>query len=174
MLKQKIRTVCVIFLFACVGLTALAAGFASAKHLIFRQYLRTAGKLVVDAALTYALIQLKNRIPKEKRAARVSAAVLIGIAFCLTLTAQFLFETDRESVAVIDGQLKIKVERSFFLLYDVTYYEYENAFWYKAFPRAEENYDDGDPDDWIYTDYYDETGAFAGRVWVEEQDGSEQ
>jgi hypothetical protein len=53
------------------------------------------------------------------------------------------------------------------MYYEVNYYDYANAIWYKAFPRIEENYDDGDPDQWIYTDYYDENGELIERVFAE-------
>lgn len=158
-----------ILIYLCFLL--LVFGFGKLNHLIFRQTFRQISGLLALAGLTYLMFRAKNRIPAKKKAARLVVSVvsvLIVIAVCFVLAAHAFFETDRESTVIRNGQKKIKVESSFILYYEVAYYDYGTRFWYKAYPCIRESYDDGDPDQWIYTDYYDETGALVARVFADE------
>ena len=156
-----------IFLsYLCILL--LLSGYAMLNHLVFRQYFRTASGIIVFAGLIYLMILGRNRIPADKKLLRLGASALIGIIVCLTVLGYLFFGTDKESVVMIDGQKKIKVESSFIMYYEVSFYDYRNILWYKAYPRIVENYDDGDPGQWIYTDYYDENGVFVERRFKEE------
>ena len=75
---------------------------------------------------------------------------------------------DRERVTEKNGEKKIEVERSWILFLERSYYDYKNAFWYEKNPHFTESYDDGDPDQFLYTDYYNENGDFTERVYLDE------
>ena len=81
---------------------------------------------------------------------------------------QFFVSSDRESVVTADGEKKIKVENTFIMLYEVSYYEYGGPLWYRQYPCVRETYDDGDPDQLAYTEYYDENGTLTERVFPDE------
>lgn len=70
-----------------------------------------------------------------------------------------------------DGEKKVSVERSWIMFLERSYYGYKNIFWYEKNPHCTETYDDGDPNQLVYTDFYDENGNFTERVFTDEQDG---
>ena len=164
MKKKRFRILPAVFLF-CIVFPLLLRGCARMNCLILRQYVRIAGEIMMAAGLTYFAFRLIQKIPREKKTARALLAVLAVTVLWLGAAVRFFFETDRESVVVTDGEKKIRVESAFFLFYGESYYEYGGPVWYRAYPRVQVSYDDGDPDQWIYTDYYDENGTLTERVF---------
>ena len=67
-----------------------------------------------------------------------------------------------------DGEKKIEVERGWIMFLERSYYDYDNIFWYRINPHCTESYDDGSPDQLIYTDFYNEDGVLTERVYSEE------
>ena len=63
---------------------------------------------------------------------------------------------------------KIRIVRQGFMMYEVEYHEYGNILWYGKYPYIRESYDDGDPNQYVYTDYYDENGDLIDRVFAGE------
>ena len=165
---RKNKAVKVYIIYICIML--LVSGYARLNGIIFRQYLRYVNEVIVIIGLVYLLIRLKRLIPKEKKFIRLAVSLLAVIIAVVAVMGICVFETDRETVVTVEGEKKIRVESSFFMYYEVTYYDYGNIFSYRAYPSIEENYDDGDPGQWIYTDYYDENGTLVERVFKEEND----
>ena len=147
-----------------VGLI-LVTVYASMYQLIFQQYIRITGGILAIAGLTYLGFQAVNRLPAGRKKTRglLSAGIVLLAGAVLALGV--LAEADRESVTVLDGQKKIRRESSFIMFYEVTYYDFGNLLWYRAYPCIRESYDDGDPEQWVYTDYYDEDGKLIERVY---------
>ena len=135
------------------------------KHLIFRKYLRILNGVLMIAGLGYFLFRGRERFKEKKK--RILITALIGIFLCFLLLCLFLRETDKETAVTVDGEKKIRRESSFIMYYQETYYDYQNPFWYHQYPCIEVHYDDGDPDQWIYTDHYDETGTLVRREFAE-------
>ena len=150
-----------------VGLI-LVTVYASMYQLIFQQYIRITGGILAIAGLTYLGFQAVNRLPAGRKKTRglLSAGIVLLAGAVLALGV--LAEADRESVTVLDGQKKIRRESSFIMFYEVTYYDFGNLLWYRAYPCIRESYDDGDPGQWIYTGYYDEEGNLIDRIYKEE------
>ena len=151
----------------CIGLPLLLWGYARANGLILRQYIRIAGEIITAAGIMYFVFRLIMRIPREKKAPRALLSVLAVTVLCLNAAAGLFFNGDRESVVTENGRKRIRVESGFFLFYEETYYDYAGPVWYPAYPRVRLSYDDGAPDQWICTDYYDENGALAKRVFAD-------
>ena len=150
--------------------TLLLGGFR-AGGLVLRQRFAWLLAAVAIAGLfvMLALWRAQRRAAGRKTQAVTALLIAAALATCLAVPAHLLLFADRESVAVVDGQRKIKVETEFFILYDVTYHDYVNPFWYRQFPCVQESYDDGDPDDLVYTDYYDAAGTLTKRVFADEE-----
>ena len=150
-----------------IGLILLSV-YAGMHQLIFRQYIRIISGILAIAGLTYLGFQAVNSLPAGRKKTRglLSAGIVLLAGAVLALGV--LTEADRESVTVLDGQKKIRRESSFIMFYEVTYYDYGNLLWYRAYPCIRESYDDGDPGQWVYTDYYDEDGKLIERVNKEE------
>lgn len=151
-----------------VVIIELIFGYAKANHLIFRQYFAFINSIFIFAGLFCVIVLCRKKIPKEKKKARLALSALMVIVACITLfvlLAQTVFG-DKESVITIDGEKKIKVESSFFMSLAISYYDYVDAFCYKAYPCVTESYDDCDINDLIYIDYYDEDGTLFKRVFV--------
>ncbi len=153
----------IFFIYICVLLLLIV--YATFRQFIFRKYFRVINEVIIYVGIACILIRRAKRF-SEKGKAYFSSILIIVIA-CMAFGARLLFDTDKESVVFLKEEKKIRVESSFIMYYEVNYYDYANAIWYKAFPRIEENYDDGDPDQWIYTDYYDENGELIERVFAE-------
>ena len=150
-----------------------AVGIVKACGLNFRQHFRWTVEILMGADLICLIFLARKRIEQKKKARIVTgvlAGLLTGIVCCAVGMGIFL-DTDRESAVTAGGRKKLKVESSFLMSYEVAYYDYGNAFWYRAFPCVRESYDDGNPDDLVYTDYYDEDGALAERVFPEGKEG---
>ena len=76
------------------------------------------------------------------------------------------FAGEQEYVEFINEKRMIKTESSSFLFYQISYHDYVNPFWYFEFPCIVESYDDGDPDQYVYTDHYDENGVLIERIFA--------
>ena len=150
-----------------VGLI-LVTVYASMYQLIFRQYIRITGGILAIAGLMYLGLQAVNRLPEGRRKTRTLLSIGVVLLAGAALALGILTETDRETVTIREGQKKIRRESSFIMFYEVTYYDYGNLLWYRAYPCIRESYDDGDPGQWVYTDYYDEDGKLIERVNKEE------
>ena len=151
-----------------LGMLLLAAVAAGAWHLVFRQpVLRTAEITTVIWSFV-VLFQAQKRIPAEKknwRRASKAVLVLLAVLSSVLMLLQLFVFSDKESVVTADGEKKIKVENAFIMLYEVSYYEYGGPLWYRQYPCVRETYDDGNPDQLAYTEYYDEDGTLTERVY---------
>ena len=153
---------------AYVLIACLAAAGAYAGGIVFRQYLRIGNKLILTVGLLAILLIWNREIPAERKKTRITAKSITVAAVVLVLLGSFLqvfIGIDQESVILKDGEKKIEVECSWILLLERSYYNYENIFWYAKEPHFTEHYDDGSPDQYIYTDYYNEDGVYTGRIF---------
>ncbi len=153
----------IYFVYICLLLLLIV--YATVNQLIFRKYFRLINEVIIFIGVTYILIRRAERSSEEGR--QYFGSILIILIACMAFGVRILSDTDKESVVLSEGERKIRAERSFFMYFEVDYYKYRNAICYKAYPCIEESYDDGDPDQWIYTDYYDEKGTLIERVFAE-------
>ncbi|MBR2739888.1 MAG: hypothetical protein IKD87_04390 [Oscillospiraceae bacterium] len=140
--------------------------------IVFRQYLRIAGVSILAFGLIAVLSIMKREVPEENRRGKILLNAAIIILILMISTAAFLqifLGTDRETVVIRDNVKKIEVERSWIMFLERSYYDYGNALWYRRYPHYTEYYDDGDPDQYLYTDIYDECGNFTERVEDQER-----
>ncbi len=154
-----------------IGLLLLAAIAAGAQHRAFRQPVLRAAEIIAVVWSFVVLFSAQKRIPEGKKKWRSAAKlllVLLAVLTTLLIFLQFFVFSDRESVVTADGEKKIKVENTFIMLYEVSYYDYGGPFWYRRYPCVRETYDDGDPDQLAYTEYYDEDGTLTERVYPNE------
>ncbi len=159
----------VIFLVYVLAVFLAAAG-AYAKGIVFRQYLKAAAQAILAAGLVAVLFIRMKEIPpdmKRKHAAAKISVIAVIIIILLAFALQIFMGIDKESVIQKDGEKQIEVERSWIMFLERSYYGYKNVFWYEKNPHYTENYDDGDPDQFIYTDFYDENGNFTKRIYTE-------
>lgn len=138
--------------------------------IVIRQYLRVAGKVAAVIGAAFLANTARDLIPSEKRFFRAAVSVIIVIAVIAVLLMMFLLESDRESVVVMDGRKKVRVESSFLMFLEVSYHDYGNALWYRRYPCVIESYDDGDPDQLAYTDIYDENGTLTERIFARREE----
>ena len=160
------RSFLVYLLIAC-----LAAAGADAAGVVFRQYLRIANQLIITAGLLTVLLLWNIEIRKDQKHRRKIAKIIMVAVILLILMGlplHVFMGIDQETVVQKDGEKKIEVERSWILSMERSYYDYINVFWYEKNPRFTENFDDGDPEQFIYTDYYNENGDFTDRVFADE------
>ena len=164
--RKAIRVFLVYVLTAC-----LAAAGAYVAGVVFRQYLRIMNQLIITVGLITVLLLWSREISEDQKHGRkkgklITAAVILLMLMGLSL--QVFMGIDRETVTEKEGEKKIEVERSWLMFLERSYFDYENAFWYEKNPHFTENYDDGDPDQFLYTDYYNENGDFTERVYPDE------
>ena len=151
---------------ACLIVILVLSAYAASQHLIFRQPVRIASRILVIICLAYPAFRAVSRIPQEKKPIR--SLLFTGIVLLAgVMLAAGLLSGERESVEVIAGTRKIRCVNSSFMLYEVTYYDDGGPLWYRAYPCVRESYDDGDPEQWVYTDYYDEEGNLIERKFKE-------
>lgn len=173
-MKNSLTRKAVRILLIYVLIAGLAAAGAHAGGVVFRQYLRIANETILAAGLVAVLLIWIREIPRERTRMRTAAKIIAAAAIFLLLIGLLLqgfMGIDRETVVRKDGEKKIEVERSWIMFLERSYYDYQNVFWYKKNPHYTETYDDGDPDQYIYTDFYNEDGVFTGRVYSDEQGG---
>ena len=154
-----------------IGLLLLAAIAAGAQHRVFRQPVLRAAEIITAVWSFLVLFFAQDRILEGKKKWRSAAKLLLVLLAVLTtvlIFLQFFVFSDRESVVTADGEKKIKVENTFIMLYEVSYYDYGGPFWYRRYPCVRETYDDGNPDQLAYTEYYDENGTLTERVFPDE------
>lgn len=166
------KTVRILLIYALI--ICLAAVGAHTGGIVFRQYLRIANKVILTAGLIAVLLIWNTEIPRERKRTRVTARIVTAAVFFLVLIGlllQVFMGIDRESVVQKDGEKKIEVERSWIMFLERSYYDYKNILWYERDPHYTENYDDGDPGQFLYTDFYNEDGVFTDRVYSDEQGG---
>jgi len=164
--RKAIRAFLIYVLIVC-----LAAAAAYAAGAVFRQYLRIANQLIITAGLIAVLLLWNREIRKEQKHRRKIAKIItvaVILLILMGLSLQMFMGIDRETVVQKDGEKKIEVERSWILFLERSYYDYKNAFWYEKNPHFTETFDDGSPDQFLYTDYYDEHGVFTDRVFPDE------
>ena len=164
--RKVIRVLLIYMLIIC-----FAAVGAYAAGITFRQYLRIANEVIIAAGLITVLLIWNKEIPKEQKNKRKKAkiiAVAVILFSVIGLFLQIFAGIDKETVIQKDGEKKIEVERSWVMFLERSYYDYSNIFWYENNPHYTENYDDGSPDQLIYTDYYNEDGVFIDRVYTDE------
>ena len=128
-------------------------------------------QLIITVGLITVLLLWSREISEDQKHGRkkgklITAAVILLMLMGLSL--QVFMGIDRETVTEKEGEKKIEVERSWLMFLERSYFDYENAFWYEKNPHFTENYDDGDPDQFLYTDYYNENGDFTERVYPDE------
>ena len=161
--RRAVRVFLVYLLIAC-----LAAAGAHAAGIVFRQYLRAANELIITAGLITVLLIWNREIPKEQKHKRIRGKIITLAAILLILIGlllQVFMGIEKETVILKDGEKKVAVERSWFMFLERSYYDYHNIFWYPKNPHCTETYDDGDPDQLAYTDYYNSDGVFAERIF---------
>jgi len=156
---------------AVCGFILILSGSAQLFHLIFRKYIRILLKLTFTAGFLVFLIQMIQKIPENRRGLRVLSCLFTAVLAVFSAGMLGLSETDSESVVMLEGEKKIRTTSSFILYYEESYYDYGNAFFYRAFPCIRKSFDDGAKDQWIYTDFYDETGVFKDRIYAEDPVG---
>ena len=151
-------------------LSGLAAAGAYADGVVFRQPIRIVNQAILCIGLLTVLLIWIKEIPKERKRKR-NAAIIVTAAVCLLLVIGVLFQAflgiDRETIIEKDGVQKIEVEHSWILLLERSYYDAQNVPWYRKNPHFTEHFDDGDPGQYLYTDYYDESGAFTERIYAD-------
>ena len=153
----------------CFCIAFLACADLKANGLILRQRVFFGGEAILAAGLLLLLVLWRRRTPPSETGKRRALAALLALTVILggaALALQALFGAHTETVEVIDGQKTVRVERDYLMSFDVTHYPYVNPLCCRAFPRIVEQYDDG-YDQFLYTDYYDETGALTRRVWAD-------
>ena len=154
-------------------LTGLVAIGTTAAGIVFRQYVRIIWEVILFTGLIAILLIHTREIPHEQSKKRLLAAILTVIIILFILIAvmlQVLFGIDQESVIEIDGKTQILVERSWFIILERSYYDYINPFWYRKNPHYTESFDDGDPNQLVYIDYYNEDGVLTERIFTEDQE----
>lgn len=164
--RKAIRVLLLYVLFAC-----LASVGAYAAGINFRQYLRIANELIITAGLITVLLLWNREIPTEQKSRRIKAKIITIAVFILILIGLFLqvfTGIDQEKVIQKDGEKKIEVERSWIMYLERSYYDYKNIFWYEKNPYYTESFDDGRPDQLLYTDFYNEDGDFTNRIYPDE------
>ena len=166
------KSVCIFLIYALIAF--LAAAVANAAGIVFRQYLRIANEVIITVGF-FAVLLIRNiEIPRERKRERVTAKIITVAAVFFVLISiffQVVMGIDEETVIEKDCEKKIQVERSWIMILERSYYDYKNILWYESNPHYTESYDDGDPNQYIYTDYYNEDGVFTERVFSDEQGG---
>ncbi len=147
----------------------LMRAYAGMNGLIFHQYVRVFYDVLLFCGVLCLLYGIRGRIPDSKKGFRFLCSFLMVLWVLLTLFLLFLSQGERESVVIRDGKRMVKKESSFILFYEVSYHDDGNMLWYPAYPCVVENYDDGDSGQYIYSDYYDETGKIIRRVFADGQ-----
>ena len=92
----------------------------------------------------------------------MSLLILVGLLVPICVGAE------QETVIEKDGEKKIEVESSWIMFLKRSYFDYENILWYAKNPHYTECFDDGRPDQLVYTDYYNSDGVFTERIYAGE------
>ena len=166
------NSVTILLIYALIA--CLAAAGAHIGSIVFRQYLRIANEVILTAGLIAVLLIWIKEIPRERKRKRVTAKIItVAVAFLILISVflQVFTGIEQETVIQKDGEKKIEVERTWIMFLERSYYDYKNIFWYEKNPHYTKHYDDGNPSQYIYTDYYNEDGVFTDRVYSDEQGG---
>ena len=165
----KYITIYLIFI-ALVCIAALAAYFG---NVIFRQHIKLITEFFLIEGLLAVLLTWYKEVPEESAKLRLIAKIVL-IATVVLVTIGILLQVfmgiPRETVTETSEGKKVKVESSWIMYYEAAYHDYGNFLWYRRYPYYVETYDDGDPGQYLYTDYYDENGDYADRVYAEGQE----
>ena len=152
-------------------LACILSAAAYLSNTVFRQYIRYMNAGVLILGLIAVLIIWHRDISPDDRRKRIAARVLLILVIFLGVIGvllQVLLGTDMETAVDTEEGRKIRIVRQGFMMYEVEYHEYGNILWYGKYPYIRESYDDGDPNQYVYTDYYDENGDLIGRVFAGE------
>ncbi|MBR2801572.1 MAG: hypothetical protein IKE21_03105 [Erysipelotrichaceae bacterium] len=165
MRSRKAFRIYLVFLLGCL----LAALAGHAAGIVFRQYLRIMAVLLVGGGLFFVSLVKIRELPAQQKGKRAAATVLLCI-FCLLLGFGLFITlgSEKERTVERDGRKMIETESGFLLFLERSYYDYGNLFWYRKDPHYTISYDDGDPSQPVYTDYFNENGELSERIFVQE------
>ena len=107
----------------CFGLLFLAYADTKANGLVLRQRVFFGGEAILAAGLLLLLALWRRRTPPSETGKRRALTALLALTVCLgaaALSLQALFDVNAESVAEIDGQKMIRVERDYLMSFDVS------------------------------------------------------
>ena len=149
-------------------LLILTSIYTHITHIIFRRSLKILNFIIILAGVLFLLFSVSNRISSKQKPLKIFIRILMIVILTVSSFFGFLhFAGEQEYVEFINKKKMIKTESSSFLFYQISYHDYENPFWYFEFPCVVESYDDGDPDQYVYTDHYDENGVLIERIFAE-------